>query len=151
VRQLSVRDTVRASSGEAAFVIDYGRPLARGRALLGDVIPYDQVWRTGANAATQFTTSVPITLAGLAMPAGTYTLWTLPHRDRVELIVNRQIGQWGTGYDRAHDLGRATMSADTIATPVDQFTISVQPTAPKRGTLAMAWGPFRWTAPIQIQ
>jgi hypothetical protein len=142
---------VRASIGEAAFVIDYGRPLARGRTLIGDVIPYDQVWRTGANAATQFTTSVPITLAGLAMPAGTYTLWTLPHRDRVELIVNRQTGQWGTGYDRGRDLGRAVMSTDTLASPVDQFAISVQPTAQKRGTLAMVWGPFRWTAPIQLQ
>src|SRR5207237_125413 len=78
-RQLSVRDTVRARVGNAAFTVDYGRPLARGRVLLGNVIPYERVWRTGANAATQFTTSAPITIAGLAVPAGTYTLWTLPH------------------------------------------------------------------------
>ena len=70
VRQLSVRDTVRASVGTATFTVDYGRPLARGRKLLGDVVPYDYVWRTGANAATQFTTSAPITLAGIAVPAG---------------------------------------------------------------------------------
>ena len=78
VTQLSVRDTARATIGGATFTIDYGRPLARGRELLGDVIPYDHVWRTGANAATQFTTSAPITLAGIAVPAGTYTLWTVP-------------------------------------------------------------------------
>src|SRR3954471_3852557 len=77
-RQLSVRDTVRATIGGATFTIDYGRPLARGRVLLGDVIPYDRVWRTGANAATQLTTSAPIAIGGLTVPAGSYTLWTLP-------------------------------------------------------------------------
>ena len=78
-QQLSVRDTARATIGAATFSVDYGRPMARGRTLLGDVISYDRVWRTGANAATQFTTSAPITLAGLSLPAGTYTLWTAPH------------------------------------------------------------------------
>ena len=102
-----------ATIGAATFTVDYGRPLARGRTLLGDVIPYDRVWRTGANAATQLTTSAPITLAGMQVPAGKYTLWTLPHADgRVELIVNRQTGQWGTGYGPAHDLGRAPMKAE---------------------------------------
>ena len=150
-RQLSVRDTVRARIGGAAFTVDYGRPLARGRVLLGNVIPYDQVWRTGANAATQLTTSVPITLAGLSLPAGTYTLWTIPHVQGVELIVNRQAGQWGTQYDAARDLGRAPMTAETRAAPVEQFTISIDAADARHGTLAMAWGPFRWTAPIVVR
>jgi hypothetical protein len=150
-RPLSVRDTVRASIGAATFTVDYGRPLARGRVLLGDVIPYDRVWRTGANAATHFTTSAPITLAGLAVPAGAYTLWTLPRARGVELIVNRQTGQWGTGYGPAHDLGRAAMTTDTLATPVERFTIAIDSVDGRRGTLAMAWGPFRWTAPIEVR
>ena len=151
VRQLSVRDTVRASIGGATFTVDYGRPLARGRVLLGDVIPYDRVWRTGANAATQFTTSAPITLAGTPVPAGAYTLWTIPHEQGVELIVNRQTGQWGTAYGAAHDLARVPMTTDTLATPVEQFTISIEAGDGRRGTLAMAWGPFRWTAPIEVR
>ena len=151
VRQLSVRDTVRASIGAATFMVDYSRPLARGRTLLGDVIPYGRVWRTGANAATQLTTSVPITLAGLAVPAGTYTLWTLPHEKGVDLIVNRQTGQWGTGYGPAHDLGRAPMTTVPAPRPVEQFTITIDSTGTRRGTLAMAWGPFRWTAPIVVR
>ena len=151
MKQLSVRDTTRASIGGASFTVDYGRPLARGRVLLGNVIPYDQVWRTGANAATQFTTSAPITLAGLTLPAGKYTLWTLPRRNGTELIVNRQTGQWGTGYNPAQDLGRATMASDTLAAPVDQFTITIDSTGAKRGTLAMSWGTFRWTAPIVVR
>ena len=75
VRSLSVRDTIRTQIGNAAFSVEYGRPLVRGRTLLGNVIPYDRVWRTGANAATQFTTSTPIKLAGMQVPAGTYTLF----------------------------------------------------------------------------
>jgi hypothetical protein len=149
--QLSVRDTVRATIGRATFSVDYGRPLARGRTLLGNVISYDRVWRTGANAATQFTTSAPITLAGLSLPAGTYTLWTIPRVRGVELIVNRQTGQWGTQYGPAHDLGRARMTTGSVDPPVEQFAISIEPSDARRGTLAMAWGTFRWTAPIELQ
>jgi hypothetical protein len=151
LQQLSVRDTVRATIGAATLTVDYGRPLARGRRLLGDVIGYDRVWRTGANAATQLTTSAPITLAGLSVPAGTYTLWTVPHLGGVELIVNRQTGQWGTEYGPAHDLGKVPMKVDSVGTPLEQFTISIEPRDDRRGTLAMAWGPFRWTAPLVVR
>ena len=151
LQQLSVRDTARATIGAATFSVDYGRPLARGRTLLGNVISYDRVWRTGANAATQFTTSAPITLAGLSLPAGTYTLWTVPHVGRVDLIVNRQTGQWGTEYSRAQDLGTVPMKSDSVDTPVEKFTISIEASDARHGTLAMAWGTFRWTAPIVVQ
>jgi hypothetical protein len=151
LQQLSVRDTARATIGTATLSVDYGRPRARGRTLLGDVISYDRVWRTGANAATHFTTSAPITLAGLSVPGGTYTLWTVPHVSGVELIVNRQTGQWGTEYGRAHDLGRAPMRTDSLDTPVEMFTIAVEASDAERGTLVMEWGRFRWTAPIVVQ
>ena len=151
VKQLSVRDTVRATIGKALFTIDYSRPLARGRTLLGDVIPYDRVWRTGANAATQFTTTAPITLAGIRVPAGGYTLWTVPHTAGVELIVNSETGQWGTGYDSSRDLGTAPLQIAATQQPVEAFTISVVPTDSRHGTLVLEWGPFRWTAPIVVQ
>jgi hypothetical protein len=150
-QQLSVRDTVRATIGAATLTVDYGRPLARGRTLLGDVIPYDRIWRTGANAATQFTTSVPITLAGLSLPAGTYTLWTAPHAQSVELVVNKQTGQWGTEYSREQDLGRARLGSENGTGPVERFTISLEPRDAKHGTLGLAWGSFRWTAPIVVR
>jgi hypothetical protein len=148
VTALSVRDTLRATIGNATFTVDYGRPLARGRTLLGDVIPYDNVWRTGANAATQFSTSAPIRLGGIALAPGTYTLWTLPTRDGVSLIVNRQTGQWGTGYGRAYDIGRTPLAAAAPAAPVEEFTISIEPKDRHSGVLALAWGPFQWTTPI---
>ncbi|MFL5609927.1 MAG: DUF2911 domain-containing protein, partial [Gemmatimonadaceae bacterium] len=117
---------------------------------LGNVIPYDRVWRTGANAATQFTTSAPVRIAGIQLAAGTYTLWTVPHQNGVDLIVNGQAGQWGTQYNRARDVGTARMQSTTLSTPVDQFTISVAASDARHGTLTMEWGSFRWTAPIQL-
>ena len=151
VTELSPRDTVRANIGNATFTIDYGRPLVRGRVLVGNILPYDRVWRTGANAATQFTTSAPITLAGMQVPAGAYTLWTVPRTRGAELIVNRQTGQWGTEYDDSQDLGMAPMKTDTLATPVEKFIISIVSSGPARGALGMEWGPFEWTAPIQVR
>lgn len=151
VREMSVRDTVQAQIGNAMFTLDYSRPLLRGRKLLGDVIPYDYVWRTGANAATQFTTSAPIQLAGMKVPAGKYTLWTVPHKDEVDLIVNRQTGQWGTEYDGSYNLGVAKMSTQELSAPVEEFTISIAPVDTKQGTLVMEWGSFRWTAPIEVK
>jgi Protein of unknown function (DUF2911) len=151
VSQLSPRDTVRAKIGDVSITVDYSRPLARGRVLLGNVIPYDRVWRTGANAATQFTTSAPIRLAGIQLAAGTYTLWTIPHQNGVDLIINGQAGQWGTQYDRSRDVGTARMQSATVTTPVDQFTISVAAQNPRHGTLSMEWGSFRWTAPIELR
>jgi hypothetical protein len=151
VKQLSPRDTVRANIGNASITIDYSRPHARGRVLLGNVIPYDRVWRTGANAATQFTASAPVKLAGIQLAAGTYTLWTVPHQNGVDLIVNGQAGQWGTEYNRSRDVGTARMQSAALSTPVDQFTISVAANDARHGTLTMEWGSFRWTAPIEVR
>ena len=150
VSQLSPRDTVRSTIGNVSIMIDYSRPHARGRVLVGNVIPYDRVWRTGANAATQFTTSAPIRLAGIRLAAGTYTLWTVPHQNGVDLIVNGQAGQWGTEYNSSRDVGKAPMQSAALSTPVDQFTISVAASDARHGTLTLEWGSFRWTAPIEV-
>ncbi|MES2305684.1 MAG: DUF2911 domain-containing protein [Gemmatimonadota bacterium] len=149
--EMSVRDTVRGSIGAASFQIDYGRPTARGRVLVGDVIPLDQVWRTGANAATQFTTSSAISLAGLELAPGTYTLWTLPTASGVQLIVNKQFKQWGTQYDSTRDLGRAPLAVASTDASTERFTLSVEPADSTHGTLVLMWGKFRWTAPIAVR
>ncbi len=151
VRGLSVRDTVQAQVGNVMFTVDYGRPLVRGRKLLGDVVAYDRVWRTGANAATQFTTSAPIKLAGMQVPAGTYTLWTIPHTNGVDLIVNKQNGQWGTEYNGSRNLGTAKMTTQALSPPVEAFTISIVPGDTQHGTLVMEWGSYRWMAPIEVR
>jgi hypothetical protein len=87
----------------------------------------------------------------LSLPAGTYTLWTLPRVRGVDLIVNKQTGQWGTEYSRAQDLGTAAMRSESVDPPVEKFTISIEASDARHGTLAMSWGTFRWTAPIEVQ
>lgn len=149
VKSLSVRDSVRAQIGNALLSIDYSRPLLRGRTLLGDVIPYDRVWRTGANAATQLTVSGPVKLGGMQVPAGTYTLFTAPHTSGVDLIVNKEHGEWGTDYNGKLDLGSVRMTSEASITPVEEFTISVIPGDHGHGKLVLEWGTFRWIAPIE--
>jgi DUF2911 family protein len=151
VRSLSVRDTVRMQMGNAMLTIEYGRPLLRGRILLGNVIPYDRVWRTGANAATQFTTTTPIKLGGVQVPVGTYTLFTAPHTSGVDLIVNKESGEWGTAYNGALNLGKTRMTSEVATTAVEEFTISVIPGDPRHGKLVFEWGSFRWIAPIEVE
>jgi hypothetical protein len=151
VKELSVRDTIHAQIGNVMFTVDYGRPLLRGRKLMGDVIPFDRIWRTGANQATQFTTSAAITVAGMQVPAGTYTLWTAPHASGVDLIVNKQTGQWGTEYNPSLNLGVARIASQALPAPVQEFTISIVSNDKKHGTLVMEWGSFRWTAQIETR
>ena len=146
-RELSPRDTVRGAIGGAGLLVDYSRPLLRGRSLVGALIPYDQVWRTGANATTQLTVGAPLKLGGVPLGRGTYTLWTLPTRAQVQLIINRQTGQWGTEYDSSQDLARVPMRVDTLGAPVERFTIRVDSA---RSRLVMEWGTFRWSAPIEV-
>jgi hypothetical protein len=148
---LSVRDTVRATLGSAALLVDYGRPTARGRTILGNVVPYGEVWRTGANAATQFTTTATITLGGLELAPGTYTLWTLPTASGTQLIVNKQTKQWGTEYHAEQDLGRVAAKVEKLSTPVEKFTISLVSTGATSGTLVIEWDNFRWSAPLVLR
>ena len=146
---LSVRDTTRATIGPAQIWVDYGRPLTRGRTVWGsNGVLNDTLWRTGANAATQFRTSAPITVGGQQVPAGTYTLWTLAIPGRYQLIINKQTGQWGTQYDPAQDLVRVPAQARQLSAPIEQFTIAVEPTGPNTGTLRLQWGTRELTVPV---
>src|ERR1017187_9533093 len=89
--------------------IDYSRPSMRSRKIFGGLVPFGQVWRTGANAATTLKTDVNLTIGGAAVPAGTYTLFTIPTESGWKLIINKATGEWGTDYDEKKDLARADM------------------------------------------
>jgi hypothetical protein len=150
---LSVRDTARGRIGSVDLLVDYSRPLRRGRALVGALIPYDQVWRTGANAATQLSVAGRVQIAGVRLDSGTYTLWTLPSRHGVQLVINRQTGQWGTGYRADYDIARVAMAVDSTASNVDRFTIRIDADSAHtadNGRLLMEWGTFRWSVPILL-
>ena len=127
--RLSPLDSVTARVEGATLEVQYGRPSMRGRLIFGDLVPYDRVWRTGANEATHFRADADLEIGDAEVPAGHYTLYTIPRPDGWTLIVNRQTGQWGTQYDPERDLARIPMEVERINRPVETFTISIEPVA----------------------
>jgi hypothetical protein len=151
IPQLSPRDTIRTSLGGANFTITYSRPTKRGRVLFGsEVVPWGEVWRTGANEATHFHTDKDLVVGGTAVPAGTYTLWTIPRPEGWTLIINKQTGQWGTIYDPAQDLARIEMHDEAPESREEQFTISLEPADPG-AVLRLKWDDREAWVPIEIK
>jgi len=133
--------------GEAAVKFDdgktvtikYSRPSMRGRKIYGDLVPYGKVWRTGANAATSLTTDTALDIGSTMIPAGSYTLYTLPGEKSWQLIVNKQTGQWGTNYDPGQDLTRIPMKVGQLPSGLEVFTIALDKTGAKSATLKLEW------------
>ena len=124
--------------------IEYGRPSLKGRTPGKDVDPYEgREWRTGADEATTLKTDKPLQIGTLSVPAGTYTLYTLPG-EPWQLIVNKQTGQWGTSYNEAQDLGRVPMTASKLDKPVEQLTITIA-----GGNLEIHWADTKQSVAIK--
>jgi len=135
----SPRDSVAATIGGATVKVNYGRPSKRGREIFGGLVPYGTAWRTGANEATAFTTSKALRFGTVTVPAGNYTLFTLPAQDgKWQLIINKQTGQWGTAYDAKQDLVRIPMTVSQTPAVVEQMQITVT-AAGNGGQLAVLW------------
>jgi hypothetical protein len=130
--------TLKLADGKTVS-IQYSRPSMRGRKIFGGLVPYDQVWRTGANAATSLKTDVALTIGGASVPAGSYTLYTLPGANGWKLIINKQTGQWGTEYSQGQDLARVEMKVTQRPSPLEQFTISFDKTGGDSATLKLEW------------
>lgn len=136
---LSLRDTVIAEIGGARLSVDYGRPSRRGRAIFGNVVPFDRIWRTGANLATHFATDRPLDFNGLPLPAGTYTLHTIPRPDGWTLLVSSETGQWGSvAPDPQSFVARIPMRVRETSEVVETFTIGVVPDG-AGGRIRLAW------------
>jgi hypothetical protein len=144
--QMSPRDTVHGTVAGAQLMVDYGRPHVRGRKIFGGIVPFGEVWRTGANAATQFSTDRPLIFGPDTLAAGTYTLWTLPTSSGVSLIFNRQTGQWGTEHDPAQDILAVPMERLKASQPTEVFTIRIEPAGGSEGLLVFQWAEVRWEA-----
>jgi hypothetical protein len=148
--QTSPLDSARAAVGAAQVAVVYSRPSARGRTVWGGaLVPYGQLWRTGANAATTLRTSADLTIGGARVPAGTYTLFTMPGADASQLVISKQTGQWGTEYHADRDLARVPLAASALSAPVEQFTIAIEPAANGSAALVMRWGDRQLSAPVQ--
>jgi hypothetical protein len=146
-------------TGPARIAITYGQPHARGRRILGGLLPIDTVWRFGANTATTLHTDLDLTLGGLSVPRGDYTLFLLDSAGAFRLIVNRQTGQWGTDYDARRDLGRVPLAPRSLAEPEETLTMYLVPESARpsqgyaelRGVLRIKWGTMELSAPWEVQ
>lgn len=104
---------------------DYSSPRAKGRKIFGGLVPYGEVWRTGANDATTFVTTANLTVEGKDIPAGSYTIFTIPAQDKWTLIINKKTGEWGIPYKyQSDELARVPMQASSTSGPVENFTIN---------------------------
>src|ERR1700722_12861924 len=104
---------------------DYSSPRMKGRKIFGELVPFGQVWRTGANEATTFVTGSDIVVGGKTVPAGSYTIFTVPNADKWTLIINKKTGEWGIPYKYESDeLARVDMKVSKLPSPVENFTIS---------------------------
>lgn len=137
----SPRGSADLALGGSKISIDYGRPYMKGRKIMGDLVPFNQVWRTGANKATHLTTDVDLTIGGVAVPKGTYTLFTVPSEKGWKLIINKTTGQWGIPYKPEYEkteLARVDMKVEKLSAPVEQFTIALEGSGGK-GVIKMEW------------
>jgi hypothetical protein len=147
----SPHETVKATIDGATITVEYGRPSMKGRKVMGELVPFGKVWRTGADEATTLTTDKELQIGGTIVPAGKYTLFTLPGQTDWQLIVNKQTGQWGTEYDQKQDLGRVPLKKTATSAPVEQLTISVDKNPAGGGLLRIAWENTALTAPITVR
>jgi hypothetical protein len=135
----SPAETANVTLAGQTLTITYNAPSMRGRVIMGNVVPYDKVWRTGANPATTLTTPVPLHIGNLLVPAGKYTLYTLPSAGKWMLIVNKETGQWGTVYHPEQDLGRVEMKHHTLAGPQEMMSISFDDIKAASAELHIRW------------
>jgi hypothetical protein len=157
----SPHETTSAVISGSRVTVTYGRPFTKdphsgdARKIWGGLVPYGKVWRTGADEATTLITQKPLMFGDVAVPAGAYTLWTLPAEDgSAKLIINKQIGQWGVGpgaYDEKDDLARIDLAKENLDTPVDQFTMGVAKNPSGGGLIKMSWENIQYTAPFTVQ
>jgi hypothetical protein len=131
--------------------IDYSQPSLKGRKVGQELAPYGKVWRTGANEATSLITEVALNIGGVKVPAGKYTLYTLPAEGTWKLIINKQTGQWGTQYDESQDLARVDMKKSQVPQPVERFTIAFDKKSANAAELNLDWENTRVTVAVKAE
>lgn len=149
-KPLSPPAKATAAIGGKNITIDYSAPSKRNRVIMGELVPYGKVWRTGANAATTLTTDTDVMIGNVHVPAGKYSLYTIPGEKEWTLIVNKQTGQSGTQYDEAQDLGRVKMKVTPVKDTVETFVIGVEPGTANRATLTLTWENTQASVPVMV-
>jgi hypothetical protein len=148
-------DSLSFVVGTARVKLCYGRPSVRGRTVFGgSLVPFGRLWRTGANEPTMIHTTGPLVLAGVAVPAGSYSIYTIPGPAEWQVIVNRSITQWGheaayTDEVRRQEVGRGTAASEPLDGPVEQLTFRVEPSAAGAAVLLLEWEKTRVRIPVR--
>ncbi len=164
-KRVSPHETVSAVVDGNRVTVVYGRPYTKDpktgepRKIWGGLVPFGKVWRTGADEATLFITQQDIQMGDATIPAGAYTLWTLPNEDgSAKLIINKQVGQWGQDYkdmkkvyDEARDQARVDLKKGALEKPLDQFTISVGKDPAGGGVLKLMWEDTMYSVPYAVK
>ena len=140
-------DSVQTQVGATAIKIRYSRPSVRGRVIFGEVIPYDRFWRTGADAATKLTLNQPVYFNGKELPAGEYSIFTMPSKNGWTIMFNKQANIWGTEYKAENDVLRVPMSIEILPETVELLTINVAP-ADKGGRIEVSWDNLKASVPF---
>ncbi len=134
--------------GGKTITTDYSSPRMKGRKIFGGLVPYGEVWRTGANSATTFVTTADVEVGGKAVPAGSYTIFTVPNADKWTLIVSKKTGEWGIPYKYESDeLARIPMKVSTLPSKVEDFTIAYDKTG-NGCTISLDWDTTRASVDI---
>lgn len=149
-RYTSPPSNVAATIAGKKITIDYYAPSMHGRKIMGNLVPFGEVWCTGANWATKITTEGALQMGTLKMPVGSYSIWTLPTAKEWTLIINKQTGQFHKDYDSSTDFGRTEMNLKTLPSPVETFRIEIRSDGGNKGTLALVWENTEASIPFTV-
>jgi DUF2911 family protein len=138
MKRVSPHETTELTVNGKKISVTYGRPSLKGRKVGVELAPFGKVWRTGADEATMLNTEADLTLGNLAIPKGSYSIYTLPSESGWKLIVNKMVNQWGTVYDEKQDFGRVDMKVGKTSAPVEQFTIKLAKSG-NGGVIKLEW------------
>ena len=137
--------------GKGEVRLCYGRPSASGRTIFGKLVPYDELWRTGANEPTRLFTNRPLSIAGVSVVPGRYSIYTVPGPDSWEVVVNRSTSHWGNDFSAgvlAQEIGRGRVPSGRTEAPVEQLTIRVGGAASDSVSLIVEWENTRIEVPV---
>ena len=157
-KRVSPHETVSKTINDGLVMVVYGRPYIKdpksgeARKIWGGLVPFGKVWRTGSDEATLLVTQKPLTFGETTIPAGAYSLFTLPTEDGgAKLIVSKQLGEWGAyTYDEKQDLARIDLKKETLPAPVDEFTMAVDKDG-TGGVLKMMWESTGYSVPFTVK
>jgi hypothetical protein len=140
---------VKQDFGIGSIELTYSRPSIKGRKIFGDLVPFNKLWRTGANAATRIVFSDAVEIGGKKLDSGTYVLYTVPGIDNWEIILNKGLENWGTdGYKEAQDVVRFKIEPSKMKTKLESFTMEFSDVKPETCSLDIKWEKTSVSIPI---